>query len=266
MATWLERYRAGEHRRVWLEMTALEEAIRPKIAAPIPSQLAWKDVLREARDDRYVVRYADAVAVARETMQRARQNVEMLVARLRILGYQFEEPDRVFVPPPPDASEQLRAFEQLAGSFPLSVRAWCEQVGTIYLRGEHPRLTEYRSEWSWQNCTFPDPLEFDAPFDYLGSEYDEWSSCQEQGYIFPFGIEFAGDDYHKANVSGGPPYKIVLPNAAADAPIRYTPYGEIMFVDYLRLAFQWGGFPGFSRYPDYPEEEITFFTDGLLPL
>ncbi len=266
MATWLERYRAGEHRRVWLEMTAIGDAIRPKTAARVPSQLAWEDVLRETRDDRYFTRNADAVAVAQETMQQARQNVEMLVARLRILGHQFMEPDWAFIPPPPDTSAQLRAFERLIGPFPLSIQAWYEQVGTVYLRGEHPRLSKYRWDWAYHYSTFPDPLEFAGPFNYLQSEYDEWLSYQKQGDASPFGIKFSGDDYNKANISGGPAYEIVLPNAAADAPVRYAPYGEIMFVEYLRLAFQWGGFPGFSNYPDYPQEEIAFLTDGLLPL
>jgi len=174
MATWLERYRAGEYRRVWIEMTMLGETIRPKIARRISSQFAWEDALRETRNDRFFVRYADAIAVARETMQRARQNVETLVARLHTLGYQFEKPDRVFIPPSPDTAEQVRAFEQLAGWFPLSVREWYEEVGMVSLRGVHPRLTEYRWDWAYQAATFPDPLEFHASFDYLRSECDEW--------------------------------------------------------------------------------------------
>lgn len=63
--TYLERYLAGEHKQVWDELTALGAAVR---AEPL---------------------YSDALAVARETMRRVRQNLELLVPRLVAVGYQF---------------------------------------------------------------------------------------------------------------------------------------------------------------------------------
>ena len=63
--SFLRRYQAGEHEAVWADMTALGAAVR---SAP------YMD---------------DAWAVARETMRRARSNVETLIRRLDALGYQF---------------------------------------------------------------------------------------------------------------------------------------------------------------------------------
>jgi hypothetical protein len=50
---------------VWAELLALGTAVREK---PL---------------------YADALAVARETMRRARHNIEVLIPRLVAVGYQF---------------------------------------------------------------------------------------------------------------------------------------------------------------------------------
>src|SRR5258708_6983758 len=65
MSSFLERYERGEHERVWDELLALGAAV-------------WEGPL-----------YADALAVARETMRRVRHNVELLVPRLRSLGFAF---------------------------------------------------------------------------------------------------------------------------------------------------------------------------------
>jgi hypothetical protein len=63
--TYLERYLSGEFEQVWAELEALGEAVRDE---PL---------------------YSDALAVARETMRRVRQNLEMLIPRLVAGGYQF---------------------------------------------------------------------------------------------------------------------------------------------------------------------------------
>lgn len=62
---YLERYLAGEHQLVWAELQALGAAVREE---PL---------------------YSDALAVARETMRRARANIELLIPRLRAAGYDF---------------------------------------------------------------------------------------------------------------------------------------------------------------------------------
>jgi hypothetical protein len=119
MASYLERYRRGECEQVWAELLALGGRVR------------------EAR------LHEEAVAVSRETMARARANIEMLVPRLTSLGYSFAHPDRVFVP----ADEETRRFvadiERRAGPLPLSLRAWCEVVGEVNFMGSHPALSTY---------------------------------------------------------------------------------------------------------------------------
>jgi hypothetical protein len=65
MSKFLDRYLAGEHVAVWKELVALGEAIHQKR------------------------HYADAAAVAAETMRRARHNVEVLIERLDGQGFRF---------------------------------------------------------------------------------------------------------------------------------------------------------------------------------
>lgn len=64
--TYLERYLRGEHEAVWNELLALGEAVRQE---PV---------------------YSDAKAVAAETMQRTRRNIEKIYQRLKSIGYQFD--------------------------------------------------------------------------------------------------------------------------------------------------------------------------------
>src|SRR5215472_15665414 len=65
MASFLSRYQRGEHEQVWTELLALGEQVR---------------------EERL---YLDALAVARETMRRVRYNIEMLIPRLKDIGYHF---------------------------------------------------------------------------------------------------------------------------------------------------------------------------------
>lgn len=65
MSSFLERYERGECEQVWDELLALGAGVCEE---PL---------------------YADALAVARETMRRARHNIEVLIPRLVRVGYQF---------------------------------------------------------------------------------------------------------------------------------------------------------------------------------
>jgi hypothetical protein len=61
-----DRYQAGEHQQVWSELVALGDDVRQQ---PV---------------------YADALAVANETMRRARANIETLIGRLHDIVYNFK--------------------------------------------------------------------------------------------------------------------------------------------------------------------------------
>jgi hypothetical protein len=348
MASYLDRYLAGEHARVWQELLDLGEGVR---AEPM---------------------YADAQAVARETMRRVRSNLETLVERLQGLGYRFTMPDRVLLPPDRQTLKLVETLEGQVGPLPLALRAFYETAGSVCLMGSYPGLSAYEdtsgdlaglaravgeaytrhlgplptppglppqlrdnplfarlgpqaqammeqmrpliqglmggvrevqeeagkmmtrggppserfqqlnrfaeelhgrmqrgaSEQPGRKDPVSDPLvvwppDSDDPDDYRffgdASEQDE----DAEDWHGRYAIDIAPDVLHKANTSGGDPYQVIFPNAAADARIEGAEeYGTL--VEYLRECFRWGGFPGLRDHPRPAELELL--TRDLLPI
>ncbi|MBL0886358.1 hypothetical protein [Myceligenerans indicum] len=224
MTSYSARYERGEHDEVWSELRELGSAA---LRAPI----------RE-----------DAEAVARAMALRARHNIELLVERLTGAGYDFHSnnDDRsvrpAHTPPTAEAAGLVDWLEEQAGPVPLTVAAWIREVGDVWLVGDHPQ---------WPTSELADPLvvEFEHSAytdhdvrDYYADELQVWRENQDDDAAArPFEIVFAPDDLHKANISGGAPYGVLLPAVAADALVA-TPH--VYFVDYLNSAFAAGGFPG----------------------
>ena len=254
--TRLDRYLAGEHKEVWAELVALGPSVREEAHAP------------------------DALAVAYETMQRVEANVATVVERLTAMGYVFAprgssmnpfsglvgaflkardtilgqpstpkggsraKVERAHIPPGADVTSELVAFEKQFGVLPLSLRAFYEVVGEVNLIGHHPTLDPP------DNPITTDPLVVYG-LDEGALEYDEDS--EEEGA--PVAITIAPDDLHKANISGGDPYTMELPDPRADGELVGERH-ELFFVDYLRLCFAFGGFPGYEGR-DGPQELRT---------
>lgn len=239
---WLERYRAGEREAVWAELVALGASVR-----------------EPPRSDQ-------AMDVARETMVRVRQNVEELHKRLKNVGYEFQYPALVHLPPAPEVQRRLDEQESMIGPIPLSLRAFYEIVGTVDFTQSWAQLVQYQRP---ERESAPELL-------YLG-EYDplvvgplpeQPELGSEPGHYF-----LACDEFHKANYSGGENYHIALPDARADFPISGM-YGIAeFFVPYLRATFEGGGFRGRMRdigdrcVKDLPDLALTTkLAEDLLPI
>jgi hypothetical protein len=216
MAVWLDRYVAGDRVQVWTEMVGMGPELRA-------DNEGW----------------AEARAVAGLTMQRARRNVEMLLERLPADGYVFAPGPGsvVFEPPAADIGGRLDELEVTVGLLPLALRAWFEHVGQVNLMGSHP---------SWE-FEYTDPLVVEAPVEYVLSEFDAWNEDRgtewDQG---AFTVDLAPDYLHKADVSGGPPYGMAVPNAGVDGLLLREPH-QTTFCNYLRITFSRAGFPGWDR-------------------
>ncbi len=233
MSTFLQRYHNGEHEQVWAELQALGGAVRQE---PV---------------------LTDALAVARETMTRARENIMRLVPRLHEIGYQFNYPDEIVMLPNTSMIDPVAWLEHHAGPLPLSLRAWYELVGGVDFMGAHP---------AWEDA-YPDPLVVFS-VELAVQEYQDWRQWHDDegaAAAGPFAITVAPDLYQKANAGGGDPYQIGLPNAAADAPLARE-WHATTFVSYLRTCFRWGGFPGLARAERPPHEHLAYLTENLLPL
>ncbi len=73
------------------------------------------------------------------------------------------------------------------------------------------------------------------------------------------------NDLRKAGIQEGKSYIVVIPCAVADTELL-NEWRHTTFVNYLRKAFEWGGFPGWERDPNPPRDVIAQLTEGLLPL
>lgn len=224
-----DRYVAGEHAAVWSELMAEGAAVRGEPLA------------------------ADALAVAYETMSRVDQNVRAVIRRLTEIGFEFTTPDGVrrrmkdvHVPPDARTAKRIQRIEKASGPLPLSIRAFYEVVGSVDLIGRHPRLAPP------SGTVAPDPLVV------IGIE-EASSEMADEG---DGGLILAPDDLHKSNVSGGEPYEIGVPDAAADARVLNERH-DLLFVDYLRLCFRFGGFAGYEGQIDVPLE-IERLRDDLV--
>ena len=149
--SYLDRYQGGEHTAVWAELNALGEDVRrPKVKE-------------------------DARAVARETMRRARRNIETLIPRLREIGYNFHD-KKPFLGAARTSPDQLKKLEKLlSGRLPLSLFAWWEQVGSVSFLGNHSVLLGISA----------DPIVF-APIAYALESIAHWAgNPATRGFVPP---------------------------------------------------------------------------------
>lgn len=269
MPTYLQRYLNGEREAVWAELMALGSAIHER---PL---------------------FDDAQAVARETMTRARANVETLVQRLTALGYHFisdalGEPPAPFVAPTQTSIVEMRDLEREYGPLPLSITTWYEIAGAVDFIGSYPRLSAYDTfdsgdmVMSFQGqlmrvSMFPEfRILGPAPAPDLDSDAHPTS---DPLVVWPciealvderddgrFSLGFAPDALHKANTSGGDGPHIDFGDSGMDAPLHGDDWEGIPFVSYLRAVFAWGGFPGLRDSANPPHDLLAQLREGLQPL
>jgi hypothetical protein len=243
MTSFRDRYLRGECEQVWNELMALGANVREE---PL---------------------YSDALAVARETMQRTRRNIEMLIPRLESFGYTFgygwtspQEADWVKREPPrlgqpaDDVQEQIARLEPAGAVLPLSLRAFYEIVGAVNFVGE-PSATSLRCPGDGV-----DPLYVDRLISL--EEYQSELLNLEEGE--PYSLSICPDNLVKYNISGVGSLYIEIPCFTADAQLCWEDeYLDETFVVYLRTCFQQGGF---RDEPPLSETELAYVTKELLPI
>ncbi|MEP7764726.1 hypothetical protein [Sanguibacter sp. 25GB23B1] len=238
---WLARYRDGEHKEVWRELGELGDRVREPAFAP------------------------EAQAVCDEWAHRVRDNLDRIVERLSDQGYRFhtnddeQSPAVPLAPPTSAAEEHLRWLETTFGPVPMTLSAWVRVVGDVWLVGTHPR---------WPGASGADPFVLEVEGSrypdedvraFLLDELEQWEDASDDA---PFALPVAPDALHKDNVSGGPPYGIVLPGSGADG--RIVTSSEMSLVGYIRQVVDRGGFPGCSD-AERDGDAIASLRAGLVP-
>jgi hypothetical protein len=243
--TLLDRYESGEFEGVWREIRSY-----PRI----------DDALR-----------AEVLGVAEATMRRVAQNADLLAGRLRARGWTALSADYSGLRTKPSPTDEVifaRIVEISGAPIPTTLLAFWNCVGGI--------------NWVWDySCgraapnlgvTLPmdemDPLCVDPPgvIAYLFQEWNEEKVLPGFDPLEPFSIDLAPDYLHKANISGGMPYAILVPFLGADPPFAHEKH-KLPFVDYLRLAFRWVGFPGLEDHAQRIDVQrfVAEFGEGLQP-
>ncbi|MFM9847800.1 MAG: hypothetical protein ACKVP3_11640 [Hyphomicrobiaceae bacterium] len=241
--TLLARYEAGEFEAVWREIRS-----HPNVDG----------LLRD-----------EVIEVAEATMRRVATNADMLAHRLRARGWRAlfaEDHDLRTKPSSKDEPILARIVEISGKPLPPSLLVFWKIVGGINF------VWDYRASGVAPNIGIDlpmdemDPLYVDAPgaMTYL---FEEWEDERSEGTVEgEFRIDLSPDYLHKANISGGMPYAIVVPFLGAD-PIFADERHKLPFVDYLRLAFKWAGFPGLESHSQRADVQrfVAEFGSGLLP-
>lgn len=222
----LTRYINGEHENVWTELRARGE-LRDQ-----------GEAREEARD------------VAKETMRRARRNLELLIRRLRHEGWQFgdladeagywQSPPPL-EPPPEPSGHAIRSLENvLGGRLPVALEAFYAECGGVNLVGFHPE---------WPETSRLDPLLILPAIGSFESEVTfqikRWRSS-EPAAGEPFALDLSPSAFEKSNLSGGGPYYVEVPSLVCDPPVLGEPH-KLTLVEYLRHCIKHGGFAGLDN-------------------
>jgi hypothetical protein len=262
MGRYLSRYKQGEHEQVWDDLIALGAAVR-------------KDPV-----------YADALAVAQETMRRVRDNIELLIPRLAARGYAFgygwlqppcnverftagirddfqrevelakQEPP-LYTPPSAQVVGRVAELERRVGTLPLSLRIFYEVVGGVNFVG-------YHRDWVGGTPMGLDPLHVRQIETALQEvlEEDEEEDEEDADRTARYRIMIAPDYDGKYFISGSGTYDLKAPSLAADAPLEGE-WHQTTFFAYLRHCFRWAGLTGLEHSKNPPRQDIAKMVEGL---
>jgi hypothetical protein len=252
-----DRYQAGQRVTVWRELIALGEAVREE---PLLS---------------------GATAVCEEIVRRARNNLHMLHQRLLDLGYEFAEPEAALKDATDDAPAKIDEFEKEFGTIPLVARLW-------YTTFDSVNFCQADSQRAYLKGGFPPsgpdiyglgshPVLY---FQSLARSREQFKRLKAENERFAREARGLGHDYHPTDfgsslflgrwASNCDPKGFALPCTGVDGVIFNDGSGDTYFVDELRNAFHWGGFPfwqwGLKKPKFYSPMEYRPNFEKMLPL
>lgn len=242
MATLYQDYTNGRHQEVWSTIHTLGE---------------------EAFETKYI---DDIKAVVKETMLRVSYNLDLIYHRLQNYNFQFENAVRM----PPDEETEIRLdtlqsiIHQKGGHLPLSLIEFYRTVGSVNF------------VWKWESTPphwyipgIIDPLVMEDLSIILDlSQNIDWFDFNNPCQTYPekrFALDLCPDAYHKDNISGAGTYGIEISKKPCTDTLFLDREHEycIYFVDYLRLCFQFGGFPGLISVDGPTHSTIEYLREDL---
>jgi hypothetical protein len=206
----------------------------------------------------------EASAVINEACSRMARNIERILGHLQRSGYLFgrdgqysPDPSSAWQRPSSAAASSLRSLLGAVGPLPLALTSWWSTIGGVSLAGYFPDIE------SPESVPYADPLTV-FNVDDVAAEMAEMRADRSLPRKPPYYLPIAPDIFHKAGVSGGAPYEVVVPDAGLDCPLTNVivltsspsavrPWIEVetneTLVEYLARSFAWAGFPGLAFTP-----------------
>jgi hypothetical protein len=212
-----------------------------------------------------IAHFEATIAATTPSHKGTREHLQALLAELQAM---------------PSAHDLVAELEALLGTLPLSVRVWYEEVGGVNLVGDHPDWRALLPESvlipPMDETEYVNPMHVLDPLQILpldGASLAKFRTPQHpraagEWWRTHAVLNLAPGEWMKYldNSSDGGTYvvQMLLPALGADAPCVIP--GNQMFVAYLRECFRWGGFRGWAKFDNRPEQDLAFLTRDLLPL
>jgi hypothetical protein len=237
----------------------------------------WAEQLSLRRELLDAETRSHALKFARKVMLFAKQNVELLAERLDKGGYQFASKHPV-IPPEKNLADCIEQLSERGVHIPIALQAWMLEIGQVDFCGTHPEWPRTAFAGMYDDASgsaepwFTDPLVISFDAQSVIRSVDDPDIDPDDPDIDPDSIhgvmpwlDIAPDHIHKANVSGGAPIMVRVSAPSFDN-VLVGQHGSLTLLSYLRLAFDWGGFPGFEYIPDRPTEMLKELSRGLTRL
>lgn len=228
------------------------------------TEQVYQDIYALGQDAFLPNNLSDIEKVLTETFQRVAFNLEIIYTELKNINYLFKTEykfnfERPLHKPLPDTDLLLKNLDTAVepyGFVPLSLKFFYKIVGGVNFVWDY----ETNENFMWDMA---DPIQVASLDDLVNEVADEdWKenmqdylSDNENENVF---LELAADDLHKDNVSGGPPYSLeIIKSPSVDSNFLNEP-NATTFINYLRICFEYCGFPGITR-PDTKNDYQAFF-------
>jgi hypothetical protein len=228
------------------------------------TEQVYQDIYALGQDAFLPANLPDIEKVLTETFQRVAYNLEIIYAELKNINYLFKtDPkfnfERPLHKPLPDTKILLEKIDLAVKPFgfvPLSLKFFYQIVGGVNFVWDY----ETNEDFLWEMA---DPIQIcslDAQVEMVTDKYwnediHQYFDNEDFGKAF---LDLSADDLHKDNVSGGQAYAIqITKKPSVDSTFMNEP-NDTTFINYLRICFEYCGFPGITR-PDTKNDYQAFF-------
>lgn len=227
--TLLEKYKNGEVKEVYAEIQKLgKDAFMPE-------------------------KFSEVEAVLIETFERVAHNLEVIYSELKNINYVFY--DRPYHKPLPNTDKLLKKLDKAVKEFgfvPLSLKYFYKIVGGVDFAWNYnkEKIVPWELADPIQISSLDELVSYVTDEDWKEDILDYVNDEEDYGYAF---LELSADDLHKDNISGGSPYSLKIEEVlTVDSDFVDEPHNTT-FIDYLRICFDYCGFPGNPDNEDYRE-------------